>query len=247
MLSLTIFCLQTHYVYVLTSPCRTILITLMPSLGFVYKVTPFGTGQYHISLSYSPEQNLTYALLLFKSRYKSAVDDPYFSIIQNLTYNPALAINPLFIPIILADLSVSSSFPRIHAADERLNELERSAGQHEWADLIQGDPLNLDFTEATKQLNFTSRWLTMEIWRCKTNLLVLENIRSEIDLLLPGCEGSEDKVLHVKMKEERRMLKEMIAYHTNTCDNLILRAEFEHKRCQTQIAVVCGFCVLIRS
>ena len=158
MLSLTIFCLQTHYVYVLTSPCRTILITLMPSLGFVYKVTPFGTGQYHISLSYSPEQNLTYALLLFKSRYKSAVDDPYFSIIQNLTYNPALAINPLFIPIILADLSVSSSFPRIHAADERLNELERSAGQHEWTDLIQGDPLNLDFTEATKQLNFTSRW-----------------------------------------------------------------------------------------
>jgi hypothetical protein len=82
----------------------------------------------------------------------------------------------------------------------------------------------------------------MEIWSCKANLLVLEHIKSEIDLLLPGCEGSEDKVLDVKMKEEeRRMLKEMIAYHTNTCDNLILRAGFEHKRCQTQIAVVCVF------
>ncbi len=81
----------------------------------------------------------------------------------------------------------------------------------------------------------------MEIWRGKTNLLVLEHIRSGIGLLLPGCEGSEDKVLHVKMKEERQMLKEMIAYHTNTCDNVILRAQFEHKMCQTQIAVVCGF------
>jgi hypothetical protein len=241
MLSLIIICFQTHYVYVFYTPCRTRLVALMPPLGFIYKVSPFGTGQYHISLSYSPTQNLTYALLLFKSRYELAVDDPYFSIIQNITHNPALATHPLFIPIILADLSISSSSPRIHAADERLNELERAAGQHEWADLVQGDPLNLDFTEATKQLNFTSRWVTMEIWRCKTNLLVLERIRSEIDLLLPGCEGCEDKVLDVKMKEERRMLKEMIAYHINTCDNLILRAEFEHNRCQTQIAVVCVF------
>jgi hypothetical protein len=96
----------------------------MPPLGFVYKVAPFGTGQHHISLSYSPAQILTYALLLFKSRYKSAVDDPYFSIIQNLTRNPALATHPLFILIILADLSVSSSSPRIHGADERLNELD---------------------------------------------------------------------------------------------------------------------------
>jgi hypothetical protein len=214
---------------------------LILPLGFVYNVTPFGTGQYHMSLSYSPTQKLTYALLLFKSRYESAIDDPYSSIILNLSHNPALATHPLFIPIILADLSILSSSPRIHAADERLNELERSAGQHEWAGLIQGDPLNLDFTEATKQLNFTSRWLTMEIWRCKTNLLTLENIRSEIDLLLPGCEGCEDKVLDVKLKEEGTMLKEMIAYHINTCDNLILRAEFEHKRCQTPSYVYSEF------
>jgi hypothetical protein len=180
-------------------------------------------------------------LLLFKSRYESAVDDPYFSIIQSLIHDPALATHPLFIPIILADLSISSSIPRIRAAEGRLNDLERSAGQHEWADLIQGDPLNLDFTEATKQLNFTSRWLSMEIWRCTTNLRVLENVRSEIDLLLPGCEGCDEKALDVKMTKQQTILKEMIAYHTNTCDNLILLAEFQHKRCQTQISVVCVF------
>lgn len=241
MLSFIVVCFQNHYVYVLASPCQTIVATLILPLGFVYKVTPFGTGQYHMSFSYSPTQKLTYALLVFKSRYESAIDDPYSSIIQNLTHNPALATHPLFIPIILADISISSSIPLINAAEKRLDELERSAGQHEWADLIQGDPLNLDFTEATKQLNFTSRWLTMEIWRCQTNLLVLGNVKSEIDLLLPDCEGCDGKAFDVKMKEERRMLKEMIAYHTNTCDNLILRADFEHKRCQAQIAVVCVF------
>jgi hypothetical protein len=101
---------------------------LILPLGFVYNVAPFGTGQYHMSLSYFPTQKLTYALLLFKSRYESAIDDPYSSIILNLSHNPALATHPLFIPIVLTDLSILSSSPRIHAANERLNKLERLAG-----------------------------------------------------------------------------------------------------------------------
>ena len=76
----------------------------------------------------------------------------------------------------------------------------------------------------------------MEIWRCKANLLVLENVKAEIDFLRncdAGNEGARD------LKEEGARLKELIAYHANTCHNFIHRAEFENQRLQTQIAVVC--------
>jgi hypothetical protein len=178
-------------------------------------------------ISYSPKQNLTYALVLFKPRFN--LPSPFSTIIQNLTTNCSMALYPLFLPLLIAGFSIESSTPRIRSANQRLNDLERAAGQHEWADLTQGDPLNLDFASATKQLNFMSRGIGAEIWRCKSNLLVLENIEAENDLLL-GFKSLQD---------EGRSLKELIAYHTNTCQNLILRAEFEDKRLQTQIAVVC--------
>jgi hypothetical protein len=202
--------------------------------GFVHKVALFGDGQYHISTSYSPQQNLTYALLLFKPRYD--VPSPYSTIIQTLTNNPSLAPHPLYLPVLIAELSAESSAPRIQSAAQRIDGLERAAGQHEWVDLAVGDPLALDFPSATKQLNSASRWLNMEIWRCKANLLVLENVKAEIDFLRncdAGNKGGRD------LKEEGTRLKELIAYHANTCHNFIHRAEFENQRLQTQIAVVC--------
>lgn len=149
---------------------------------------------------------------------------PYSTIIQTLTNNPTLAPHPLYLPVLIAELSVESSAPRIQSAAQRLDGLERAAGQHEWLDVAMGDPLTLDFTSATKQLNFASRWLDMEVWRCKANLLVLENVKAEIDFLRnfdAGNEGARD------LKEEGTRLKELIAYHANTCHNFIHRAEFE--------------------
>jgi len=211
--------------HTLESPLRSLLI---PCPGFVYGVALFEIGQYHISLSYSPSQNLTSALLLLKPRYD--LPSPYTTIIHNLSLRPSLAIHPLYIPILLAELSIESSAPRISTACKRLDHLERVAGQHEWTDIMQGDPLGLDFESASKQLNFTSRWLSMEIWRYKSNLLVLNNVKSEIDLLSENGDCRDSK---------GRELKELIAYHADTCHNLILKAEFQENRLQTQIAVVC--------
>jgi hypothetical protein len=72
----------------------------------------------------------------------------------------------------------------------------------------------------------------MEIWRCKSNLLVLEGVKAEIDIL-PGREG-------YNLLDDGSRLKELIAYNANMCENLMLRAEFQEKRLQTQIAVVCA-------
>jgi hypothetical protein len=57
----------------------------------------------------------------------------------------------------------------------------------------------------------------MEVWRCKANLLVLENVKAEIGFLRncnAGNEGARD------LKEGTR-LKDLIAYHANTCHNFI--------------------------
>jgi hypothetical protein len=122
-----------------------------------------------MALSYSAHTNLTYALLLFRPQFpptSTSINTPtYDSIIQSLTDTPLLATNPLLLPILIADISNLYSDNRIQSADGRLTEIEQASGQHEWVDLKIGDPLKLDFLLTTKQLNFTSRALGMEIWR----------------------------------------------------------------------------------
>jgi len=204
-------------------------------VGFVFKLGIFQPGYYHLALSYSAHNNLTYALILCKTKLNSVPTDT--TILQNLHTHTSFTTHPLLLPLIIVDLCIASSATRIESVDYQLDELEETTGQHEWVNRPRGDPMELDFVSVTRKLNFISGTLGGESMRVKGTLLTLEKIVEEIDLLV--LSGSGDSGAG-NLKGQGKVLKEMVAYYSNKCQNLSLRAEFEEKRVQTQIAVVCS-------
>jgi hypothetical protein len=115
-------------------------------------------------------------------------------------------------------------------ADAEIHKLEQETGQHSWTDRIMGDPMNLDYAKATKTLNFVSRSLAVESMRIKEHLITFPFIAKEIDSL--ALSGVAD------VKEKGEKLKEIVAYHVNTCEHFLLRAEFQEKKVKALTAVV---------
>jgi hypothetical protein len=91
---------------------------------------------------------------------------------------------------------------------------------------------------ATRRLNFVGRTLGVERMRAGAMVLTLEVMRKEMAGLRrstsKGCDGDESE------DEASTMVEELIECHINECQNLALRAEYEEKRTQTQLAVVCS-------
>jgi hypothetical protein len=182
-----------------------------------------------MAISYSPKNNLTYALLLFNPKSQSTTIS---TTLENTITNPLLKMHPLALPVLLLEHSILSSSHKLQRVDDLLRELEQETGQHGWADLPLGDPMELDFTGTTRTLNFASRSLGSEVMRFKGNLLILEKIKGDLDVL--AANDSKTSCL----QESGLRLKESIAYQINTCQNNTLRAEFQEKKVQSLIAVV---------
>jgi hypothetical protein len=83
---------------------------------------------------------------------------------------------PLYLAALLAELSVNTSAERIQWAELRLNELEVMMGQHEYANVWKGKPLEIDFESATTSLNFHTQWLAVQSMRLGSVLLALDQI-----------------------------------------------------------------------
>jgi hypothetical protein len=111
-----------------------------------------------------------------------------------------------------------------------MHRLEQATGQHRWADRVLGDPMMLDYMSATKTLNFVSRSLAVETMRVKEHLLTFAFVVKEIDVLASLGTGN--------VRESGEKLKEIVSYHVNTCENFLLRAEFQEKKVHALIAVV---------
>jgi hypothetical protein len=182
-----------------------------------------------MAVSYSPENNLTYALLLFNPKSQSTA---IATILKNITNSPLLKLHPLALPVLLLEHSILSSSHRLEWADSLLRKLEQETGQHGWADLPIGDPMELDFTGTTRTLNFVSRSLGLEFMRFKANILILDRINGGVDLLAIN----DSKI--PRLQESGLKLKELIAYQMNACQNNTLRAEFQDKKVQSLIAIV---------
>jgi len=95
------------------------------------------------------------------------------------------------------------------------------------------NPLELDFMAATRRLNFVGRTLGVERMRAGATVLTLELMAKETESL-KKLSGTDDE------DESSIMVGELITCHINECQNLALRAEYEEKRTQTQLAVVCS-------
>jgi hypothetical protein len=182
-----------------------------------------------MALSYSPTRNLTHAILLHKPFHEPASAFSFTGLLKNLNASQ-ISIHPLLLPVLLAELSMNVSDERFLWVDEEIHELEQATGQHRWADRVLGDPMVLDYTSATKTLNFVSRSMAVETMRVKEHLLTFAFILKEIDLL--ATLGPAD------VKEKGARLREIVNYHVNKCENFLLRAEFQEKKVHALIAVV---------
>ncbi|TVY39380.1 hypothetical protein LSUB1_G004334, partial [Lachnellula subtilissima] len=146
---------------------------------------------------------------------------------------------------LLSKIVITTTANRIQALDRNLNELEENAGQHEYINIPMNNPLEIDFIAATRRLNFVWRTLGVERMRAGTMILTLEVMGKEVDelrkLIPTAASASDDGKGSETHEDATRMVGELITCHMNECQNLALRAEYEEKRTQTQLAVVYQF------
>lgn len=102
------------------------------------------------------------------------------------------------------------------------------------------NPLEMDFMAATRRLNFVGRTLGVERMRTGTMILALEVIGKEVGRLrkLTSNSTCDEKNGSETYEDATKMVDDLITCHMNECQNLALRAEYEEKRTQTQLAVV---------
>jgi hypothetical protein len=197
-------------------------------IGFVFKISLFHGGQYVLAVTYYYKSNLTYAILLRKHQHEF---DTQYTFLDDFTSSP-LSTHPLSLPIHIIGMSINSSSIRLQWADDIITKFEQDTGQHEWSDMRVGDPMEMDFSSATRMLNFIYRSLAMEITRYKWNLNALDNIVKYIDTL--SVENANTQIL----VESGERLRDLVAYQISTCQYNMIRAEFQEKKAQSQLAVV---------
>ncbi|TVY85962.1 hypothetical protein LAWI1_G008179, partial [Lachnellula willkommii] len=184
--------------------------------------------------------NLTHGLL-----FSQTADHEFPLLIQTLKQHQTHCIHPLLTAALLSKIVITSTANRIHAVHRNLNELEENAGQHEYIDTPMRNPLEMDFMAATRRLNFVGRTLGVERMRAGTMILALEFMGKEVDglrKLISTSTANSDDGNHSKPYEDAtKRVDELISCHMNECQNLALRAEYDEKRTQTQLAVVYQF------
>jgi hypothetical protein len=124
---------------------------------------------------------------------------------------------------------------RIHEWDKDINVLEEEMGQHEYSSRPSGNPLDMDFTKATRKLNHISKRVGVDILNLGYVKLSLETAESWG--LGKDCAGKE-LLIEIEgeagqaMKEKRILMRE-------ECRSLLLLAEYEEKRMKILIQAVC--------
>jgi hypothetical protein len=135
-----------------------------------------------------------------------------------------------------SEVIVNASDSYITRTDVILNNLELKMGQHDFNNRPRANPLELDFIEATRALNASSKDLGAEGMR-------LGSVRVALDLIHPTTREIGKDAQH-QPNEPRALIEtiarieEMVAYLNNACQVNLLRIEYETKRAQTLIAVV---------
>ncbi|KAG9228050.1 hypothetical protein BJ875DRAFT_529145 [Amylocarpus encephaloides] len=208
-----------------------------PSTCFVFRFGVFRPSFYQFALSYDPTKRLTYALLLSKTH-----DHEYPLLIQHLKEHKNYCRHPLLSAALMVPICNTSTARRIQTVDTNLNELEESAGQHEYANIAQRSPLKLDFVTATRKLNFAARNLGVESMRSSIAKLTLEFMLREVHALEHDLTRiALSDLLQASDRMSSAHVKELIEASINMSQNLNIRATYQEKRVQALLAVVYQF------
>jgi hypothetical protein len=117
-------------------------------------------------------------------------------------------------------------------------------GQHEWANIPIGNPLELDYIATTRRLNFLVRTFAVESMRLDGTLLTLERLAvytKEItagDMVSAECDSGTNRTSQIKAHEGSNEIEEKVAYLQNACQVTVVRAAWHTKRVQALLQVV---------
>lgn len=186
-----------------------------------------------MSISYYPELNLTYGLVL--ARNPCDVIEPLLSLLETYESKPDLAVHPLLLPIAAIGREIDRARRRIHRWDKDVDELEEVMGQHDSEGRPLGNPLEMNFTSKTRKLNYLSKRVGVDILHLgyvKFSLEIVESWnKSSICGGKESLDGVGEPICHA-MKEKTILMKE-------DCRLLLLLAEYEEKRIKVLIQAVC--------
>jgi hypothetical protein len=181
---------------------------------------------------------LTYALLLSIGRiYSSVVPRLLSGLEEQKTYCD----QPMLLALLSTEQVIDDFHERIGTSDEKLGDVEEAMGQHEDNDRLKGNPLEIDFVATTSALNHISKMLAIDVSRLGSVLIALERISEWKERLVENqSDPKEAKNISAiqEISNSFRMVEEKIAYLTDRCCFLRLRAEYEEKRTRSLIQVV---------
>jgi hypothetical protein len=122
-----------------------------------------------LAVSYDKRTKLTYGLLLSRTSHHE-----FHKLIQGLKQREIYCQHPLIVVVLVAELIVNTIAGLCEGVNRRLNVLEETMGQHEYANRPKGDPLELKFEETTSSPNFIGRTLAVQRMRLGSTLRNLE-------------------------------------------------------------------------
>lgn len=110
--------------------------------------------------------------------------------------------------MISLELEIKRTNRRVHDWDKSINDLEEFMGQHEYRDRPIGNPLETDFTSATRKLNHISKRLGVDISNLGCVKLSLETVQTLSLSLMMDREANRQnpakipETTHEAMKEK---------------------------------------------
>ncbi|KAH8787562.1 hypothetical protein F5882DRAFT_111032 [Hyaloscypha sp. PMI_1271] len=205
---------------------------------FIFTFGLHRPGYYQLALSYDRETGLTPGLLLAMTRKNHEIP----RLLKGLRDRLMFCEQPLILAALVAELVIDSCATKIELLDGDLNALEEESGLHGYDNRARGDPLKMDFMRAIQILHFSNRTRGLDTIRLQYTKHSLIKIVMETKKIATQEHDQLREIgrikNHVFISDGRRMVEELADTLKQYSKNQLLRAKYQDKRVQTQLAVV---------
>ena len=209
--------------------------------GLIFKIPFYRQRFYQVSVSYYFNSNISYGLIL----HRNIADVLPPLLVELRSYQakitPNTSLHPVQLPITAIQIQIQRIRQRIHSWDQDINGLQDVMGQHEYKDRPVGNPLEMDFTSATRKLNHISKRVGVDILNLRFLIKSLEAVENWYKDTRNGVEGDLKGIEEVTCQS----MKETTGIMKDDCHSLLLLAEYEEKRMRILIQAVCFLLHLI--
>jgi hypothetical protein len=178
---------------------------------------------------------LTQGLLVARREY--SLFPQILSSIQD--YKPCGCKHPSLLIVLASEPVIDLCVQRLNETDYKMSDLEELIGQHEYSHRLRGNPLELDFIGTTKNINFVTKQLAVDICRLEASLLVLEKIAEwKMETEKNKGDASDQFQVPREIVQGSSVVDEKITYLKDTCRHQLSDAKYQEKRISALIQVV---------